>query len=424
MSYDKERAILTKLIEGGDIGLVVRGRITEKHFTQDENKNVYRFLVGSYEQFGTVPSLALVREEFPDFNAEPTKDAAELIINTVKNRKLYEDMTKSLSTMAATVRSDPAGALKQLQTDAAVLSLENSSSEEENATEAYHQVKAAYERSKKLKGLLGYAWPWERLNAATRGIRKGQFVGLYGPGGTMKTWLLTYIAHYMHYTFEKRPIFFTYEMPVEDIRYRWAALRAGINYERFQDGRLTHDEEAKLYRTLDELAEEEVPFIITELESSGQAALTEIRAKAQQHRADVIFIDGLSFLVDTVGEWSSFAEITRGLKTLARRTRIPIIATHHANRQRGKVKAEDNETSDVAFGDALSRDVDVLLRIVRTPQHEEADELMLAIKKVREGKRCNFIINAKPAENFTQKFGDVVDALPQVSEDEEDGLLA
>jgi len=424
MSYDKERAILTKIIESGDINYVVRNRMTHEHFTQDDHRTVFKFLVSSYEQYGTVPSLALVRDVYPDFHPEETDDAAELIIGTVKQRKLYEDLTKSLSTIAATVRADPEGALRRLQTDAAVLSLENASSEEEDATAAHQQVKAAYERSKKLKGLLGYAWPWERLNAATRGIRKGQFIGLYGPGGTMKTWLLTYIAHYMHFTFEKRPIFFTYEMPVEDIRYRWAALRAGINYERFQDGHLTPDEEAKLYKTLEELAEEEVPFIITELESSGQAALTEIRAKAQQHRADVILIDGLSFLTDSVGEWSSFAEVTRGLKTMARRTRIPIIATHHANRQRGKVKAEDNETSDVAFGDALSRDVDVLLRIVRTPQHEEADELMIAIKKVREGKRCSFILHAKPAENFSQKFGDVVEALPQVSEDEEDGLLA
>jgi translation initiation factor 1 (eIF-1/SUI1) len=147
---------------------------------------------------------------------------------------------------------------------------------------------------------------------------------------------------------------------------------------------------------------------IVELETTGDSALVEIQAKIHEYGASLVILDGLSLATDDL-EWGTFGKFCKGLRMLAKRTRVPILVSHHANRDRKKHTKDSNDALDVALGDTLQRYVTLLLRIVREPKQEEDQEVIVTSRKIREGKRCTFAVNAKPAYNFDQKYTDLED---------------
>lgn len=416
---DLERALLTRMCDASDVRTIVRDKITGEYFSDGGNRAIFGWLLERYEKFHHVPSVALLQDQFPDFvPVLGTEDDLLLLADALRERKIYADVAGELKKIADAARENPREAVQLLKQAASTLSVSHSTSDEEDATQKAGAVKRQYRLQKKLKGMLGVPWPWAPLNLITRGIRSGQFNAVYGPPGSCKTFLLLHIADHSHEYFNQIPLVVTAEMPVEDIRARYVALRAKVDYELFQDGKLLRADEERFYRVVKELKASPRPFLITQLESTGKAALTEIQAKAEAYGATQIYVDGLSHLVGDF-EWKQFGTITLGLKAMARRTRIPILATHHTNRTPSKNKLADNDASDVALGETLFRDTDVLIRIFRSPQNEENDEVELSPKKVREGKRRangqnRIVLNAKPAYDFSVKYE---------GDDKDDGIL-
>lgn len=406
--FNRERALITKIVEDGDMHSVAKAHVTEEFFAVPEMREVFSWLTSQYERFGRVPSMDVLKDEFIDFDPEHVSDDMELLIHRVKGRKLYADLQAMMTKATQLSREDPEKALESMYDAVSRLSIEHSSTEDIDVSKAADDVWQAYLEAKELKGVLGLPYPWERVNKATRGIQPAQFVAIYGPSGVMKTWLLIYISYFVAVQTKKPVIFVTFEMPAEDILHRLAAIHAGLDYEEFQDGGLSRHDEKKFRKSLKRMRR--LPFYIVELEETGQAAIVSLQAKIEEYNAALLCIDGLSFLVED-NEWGSFSDITKGLKAFAKSkkrnpNRTPILATHHANRNRKKTAAKSVETDDVALGDTLHRFCDVLFRLDRQQEHVENEEIVLVSKKVRNGKGVSITVNAKPAYDFAQKFVD------------------
>lgn len=398
MAYDVDKALVTKVLEESEIGALVKNKVTPDYLIDDDTRSIFEWVLDQYEEHGKVPSLGLVQEQFPDFEAENTEDSLEMVLDTLRDRRLYAELQKEMKTIASEARDDPAMGLKALQKAASALSNQFAVGNLEDVTQSAALVLRQYKLLEVNRGLLGLPWPWERLNQSTRGVRKGSFSTIYGPPGVYKTWLLIVVGDFAHQEVGAKPIFFTYEMPLEDVRFRWACWRARVDYERVQTGDLTKKEKARLERTLKSLKGEE-PFVIAELETSGEGSLIEIQSKTKDHGCNLILLDGLAFGAGDL-EWVPWDKFLRGVKTMARKTRIPIVATHHTNLTRKTVKATDSDATDVAYGDSLLRHTDNLIRLWQTKQMEEVEEIGLVTKKVREGKKCTFYIKARPAVTF------------------------
>lgn len=409
--YDVERALLTKVIETGDVLQLLKARDPLALFTAASTaRDVADWLICHYRSFGKAPSLRYVRSHFPEFEAERVDDELNEIMELARLRRLYGDLQVSLRRVTIAARESPQEALTTMRGETAALSVRYATGNVVDATKRGAEIRARYEQLEKKQGMIGIPWPWERLNRSSRGMRPGFFHGIYAAEGTMKTWLLIHIAEHAHATTGVVPVIFVYEMPLEDIEFRWAAYRARVDYERLQDGSLRRDERDRFYASLEQM-QSDPPFYVEELECQGVGALGEIQAKSEEKRAGLVLIDGLTFVSEDF-EWGSYGKATMGLKTLARKSRVPIVVTHHSNERIAAESKSKGSTRDVAGTPTLQRDVDVLLRLTRTPQHVENDEILVSTRKVREGKQCAFVIHAKPATNFSQKY---------VVEDDEQG---
>ena len=398
---DIERAFISRILLSGEIANAMKRKVTADYFFDARCKKAFEWTKARYEEGGGAASMQIVQETF-DLEPEDTGDSFITLLERMRARKIYTDIQRSLKSVVDIGREDPFKALAEFQKLAAKLSADFDECSDLDANGDMATVMSVYERARELKGMLGVPWPWPAADALTKGMRPGQLIAMYGKPGTMKTWLLLWIAYNMCKFSKKKPIFFTYEMPKEDILYRYAALVSGVDYGRFQAGCLNKAEEDRFFDTVD-LSSRELPFIICELEEGGKSSLGSIQAKIEEYKADVALIDGLSFVTSGL-DWESFGATIMQLKFLAKRLRIPIIATHHANRLRGKANKESDDAKDVALGDILQRQVDVLIRVVRDAEEKENKEIKLNFLKVREGESGNIVINGKPAYDFTEKY--------------------
>ncbi len=406
VAYDVEKALLTKALSRNEFSTVYKKKIRPNFIADDETRDAFKWVNKIYEKTGEAPSLGALLDEFPDFEPVSVSDGVEFLIEKVKDRKIYSDIHGFLKKTTEETRDSSRDGLKYVTTEALKLAATHSEEVEEDLTDGAAELSKKYDDLKNAKGVLGWSYPWRSITKVTRGLRTGQYVAFYGPTGTFKTWLLLYMANWWWETYGVSVLFVTHEMPIEDIRFRWAAIRAKVDYERFQDGKLDAEEEVRFYDVLDEMAEDRSPFHVMEIEETGMIVCATIRAKAREVKAKIILIDGLGGLPDNT-EWGSFSDINRALKTMARVDKMCVVATHHVNRDTKKVKVESMDSSDVALGQTLERYVDNLFRIDRLPIHEEEDELDIYMKKGREVKRKTLrkvTINALPAYNFSEKF--------------------
>lgn len=399
MAFDVEAALITKILELDDARTPVRQKVMPDFFADEDLREVYRWLLVFYQKYGRVPSLSLLQDEY-DFEPVDTDDDLLILIDRIKEKKVYSDIQRAVAEVVESTRSNPREGLQVLKAKASSLAAIHSEADDLDLSRCGDDIRVEYERLKSQEGTLGIPFPWDRLNRATLGMHDGELIAFYARPKCMKTWVALYTAYFIHKNFDKVPVFFTKEMPPEQIRRRYAAMACGVDYTAFREGRLTEMEEIRFYDMVDEL-EERPPFLITTIEGTGPAALTEVKAKCEEYGADVAVVDGLYFMAEDPS-WRAFTVITRGLKELARTMKIPVVGTTQANRSADRTRGQT--VNEVAFGDSLACDVDLLIRIIREGQHRENDELLMTLPALRESKGCTFTIHAIPATNFSQKY--------------------
>lgn len=420
--YDVDQALITKVLEEEDMGLLLRHRITPDYIGEenDESRQVLAWIFDRYEKRGRVPSISLLQQQFPDWEPVDTEDSFEMVLDAVKEKKLYAQLSLAVKRVASEARESPIEALKTLQDEASKLGLDFSEGVAEDITKSGKAVKRHYRLLKKTGGLLGMPWPWKELTDVTGGIRKGSFNAFYGPPGTYKSWLLINVGDFAHQEFDARPILFPGEMPVEDIRVRWAAGRAKVDWKKFQKGKLSPKEEKRFFEAIDSY-EDDPPFIVDDLQSTGAEAIMEIDSKCKSYNRNLVLIDGLAFVTDDE-DWKDWNKLLKGLKRWAKTSSIPIVSTHHASKARKTAKPGEVDATDIALGDALFRHVDVLIRLWRSEQMRDNKEVGVNTKKVREGEDTAFYINARPAFDFSFKCGAKGGGTTTVPTEEDDGF--
>jgi len=240
-----------------------------------------------------------------------------------------------------------------------------------NMTHAY--LDKFHESSGELTGV-GSGFP--ELDVYTSGFQPGDLVVIGARPSMGKTAFsldLALNACLMH----KVPVaFFSLEMASMAIAMRLLASHARINLHKLRSGKLSDRDWGKLSGATGELSESKL-FI----DDTGTLGLMEIRARArqlkQQHDIGLIFIDYLQLMKPPKANSreQEIAQISRGLKGLARELNIPVIALSQLSRaveQRGGDKRP--QLADLRDSGAIEQDADVVMFIYREKQYRDASD--------------------------------------------------
>jgi replicative DNA helicase len=176
------------------------------------------------------------------------------------------------------------------------------------------------------------------------------------------------------------------EMSEKEVGQRLLAAHASVNLTNLQMG--TSDEAAwsRIAKRSQELAD--LPITVDDSPAQGVTAIRKAARDVQRQRDDLalIVVDYLQLVRphDTrVNRTEQVAEISRGLKLLARETGACVVAMAQTNREAIKHSDGKPKMSDLRESGAIEADADVVI-LMHQPDPDTAD-LELIVDKNRHG---------------------------------------
>ncbi len=406
-----EMKLIGKLLKERNITVVRKRKLTADFFYDERARILFNFISNHHLQHGEVPSFELVQHEYPELvkTLPRSKDSLSALCEKLTDKKLQNDLKKALLEIKDLLKEKHSvrEALGVFKEKAMKLSVIHNADTDLDVTQCKEAMLNEYRFYKEAGGMLGIPYPWPTLNKITQGLLPGQLVVIYASPKKMKTWLALKIGMHCHAN-KRRVVFASKEMSPELLRKRLVALYAGLIYKTFKDGLLTGQEEKDFCDTLDALSETKGLFV-SQIRGMGLQAVHDFEAKLTEYDAEVGFFDGV-YLCSPTRDWKEIAQITTHLKSLAQQKNIPIIITTQQNRysanggtRSGKDENED-DGKDLAFSASFQQDADLLMKIYYGEQEKENNELRIVLPSVRESEGTSFVINARVANDFSEKW--------------------
>ena len=214
----------------------------------------------------------------------------------------------------------------------------------------------------------GVASGFRDLDNLTNGFHAGEMIVLAARPSMGKTALALNIAEAV--ILGKKPVptlFFSLEMSAEQLAMRMVCGHGRINMTKLRTGFLDSSQKALLAGIGETF--KNVPFWIDE---SSNMTILEMRAKARrvhsQHPLGLIIIDYLQLIAGTdskVQREQQIAEISRGVKGLAKELNIPVIVLSQLNRESEK-EGRQPRLSDLRESGSIEQDADLVLILSKT----------------------------------------------------------
>ncbi len=197
----------------------------------------------------------------------------------------------------------------------------------------------------------------------TTGLHGGEMIVIAARPSVGKTSLAMNIAE--HVSIDQRlPVgVFSLEMTSESLVLRMLCSRSRVNLRNVRDGFLAERDFPKLTGAAGKLAN--APLFI---DDSSSLSILQLRAKArrmyQQYGVKLFIVDYLQLLHSTArraeNRQQEIADISSGIKALAKELSVPVVVLSQLNRELEREKNRKPRLSDLRESGAIEQDADVV----------------------------------------------------------------
>ena len=423
MNENIEHALLTKVIDTQSFQVLEKAKVDVSYFFSPEAQEVYRFIRDMYhanQTAGCIPSRELVHMHFTSFPFFNSSDDVQVLTEMLRKGKVQVEVEVLAQSLLDRVRMNPMEALATLRAETPRLSALADQSEDYSMAAAYNSLKARYEMVQGAKGLIGIPYPWQPLNEATQGMKKQNFIVIYGRPKSMKTWIALKMAVSAYVDARRRVLFYSREMSHDEVLGRAACILAKVDYHEYLNGRLQPQVRDHLFQVLAELVEDEKtaggmsggrnPYFIVTTDRDGEGGgVSWLQAKIEELEPDIAFVDGMYLMSDDRSksrsiDWKNITHISQDLKLTARRFEIPVVGITQAKRSAEDTHGEN--LTELAFADSIGMDADAVFRVskkfhVDTVLKKKVVDLLITAPGIREsGVFEGMVIRADPGHTF------------------------
>ena len=393
--FNVERGFISKLLETRDMPTVKDSQISVYFFT-GENKRIFQFIVDSYKEDGEVPTLRVLQRKFPDFIPDTYTVNSEEIVGTEESLKFWCNELRKKAKHNSLVQSveEVIGRLENFDTDTAfdlikreIAHIESDIEEQSSCdiTKNTEDRVQAYLKRKENRGMLGLSYGLNHLDYITKGLEKETLTTLIAQTGTGKTWFEILIGAYCMLQ-NCKVLQLVTEMSEDIMRDRYEAMLYSMmygefDYSAFKSGTLTLEQEKQYFEFLENDLPECEPLII-----ATATGVMGVAAEIEKHKPDIVLIDGVYLMEDDQGakdDWLRVAHITRDLKKLAKRAKIPIFINTQADKNTSKKTGP--ELGSIMYTQAIGQDSDCILALYRDEVMMADREMCVKVLKQREG---------------------------------------
>ncbi len=419
-SNDAEKGLLCSalLSPAGVMGDCVE-RIGENHFYHPPHQTIYAVMIEQWKDskpvdFITLTQILSDRGQLEAcggpatiselFTFVPTAANASFYLEIVREKFLLRSMITTCTEAAARCYEEQ-GEVKVLLDDVekSVMAIGEDRFKgtlpemKAMVMTAIEEIEALY---KNKGGLTGISTGFKVLDQMTGGMRGSEMFVIAARPSMGKTAFSMNIAEHVAVHLGKAVGVFSLEMSSSQLVQRLLCSCARVNLQRIRDGFLSQADSNKIYKAAKSLVDSRI-FI----DDTPGITILELRAKARrlhsQHGIELIVIDYLQLLRSSSkraqeNRQIEIAEISAGVKALAKELNIPVIVLAQLNRnpesRTGASKGKPR-ISDLRESGSIEQDADIVGLLVRSEiyeddeeaKQEKAGEAELIIAKQRNG---------------------------------------
>ena len=222
--------------------------------------------------------------------------------------------------------------------------------------------------------LTGVGTGFTDLDKMTSGLHGGEMIVIAARPSMGKTSLAMNIAEHVSIDLKLPVGVFSLEMTSESLVLRMLCSRSRVNLRSVREGFLAERDFPKLTGAAGKLAN--APLFIDD--SSGLSIL-QLRAKArrmhQQYGIKLFVVDYLQLLHSTSrraeNRQQEIADISNGIKSLAKELNVPVIVLSQLNRELEREKNRKPRLSDLRESGAIEQDADVVGLLYKPSSDDE-----------------------------------------------------
>ena len=389
-SINIERAVLSSILFNPEELEDVLGVLKPKDFYLPAHKKIFEIMVKLHND--DMP----IDEEFIRKRVD-SKDvddsilleilSANPITNTLAYVKEIKDgaVKRELASLATTIKKvaieeevSANEALDTIQSELYKISTNSATSELKDMHTITGDTLSYIEKMKKLGGahLIGETTGFMALDKRTTGFNEGDLIIIAARPAMGKTALVLNMA-LKNVEQGKGVIFFSLEMPAEQLMLRMLAAKTSIPLQNLRKGDLDDQQWSNLSGAFDDLNSKKL-FV----DDGGSININQLRARVRklaQNEANnikLVIIDYLQLMQGTGNKdrHQEVSEISRGLKMLAREMKIPIIALSQLNRGLENRPDKRPMLSDLRESGAIEQDADIIMFVYRDDVYKEREE--------------------------------------------------
>jgi len=403
-NLDAEKSVLGAILIDPEAVVNVAEILRPEYFYEENHREIYEGMMALYEKRQPIDVVTLTDQlkrmkKLSAIGGSSTLVELSNLVSTAANVTHYAQIVKDLAIKRAVIALS--GDLSQMAFDDGheVQQLVDLAEQRiydlsQNQTKrAFIPIKQAlaesFERLDELQrnsgGLRGIPTGYADLDNLLAGFQKSNLIVLAARPGIGKTALALNMAQYAAVTAKKKVGFFSLEMSREELVDRLLVSQADIDAWRLKTGRLDQQDFLKLSDAMGVLADAQI-FI----DDTPGASVFEMRTKARrlmmEQGIDMLIVDYLQLAHGRTmdNRVQEVAEVSQGLKNIARELRIPVLALSQLSRAIESRGERVPQLSDLRESGSIEQDSDVVMFLYRKDD-DIREAVNLKISKHRNG---------------------------------------
>ena len=397
-SLEAEQGVLgSMLISPTDVIGDCVERINEQYFYQPAHATIYTILVECWNAQRPADVITLTqilrdRKQLDEvggpafvthlFTFTPTAANAGYYVEIVREKYVLRQIIASCTESAARAYEEQ-GEVNVLLDDVEqkILAINENRFKDhvplmkDQVMEAIETIEKLYERRGAITGLASGFSNFDRL---TNGLHPAEMVVIAARPSMGKTAFAMNVAEHVAVNTKQPVAIFSLEMSSQQLVQRLLCSRARVNLGKVRDGMLSERDFPNLMTAAAKLAESQIY-----IDDTAGLSILELRAKArrfkQMHDIKLIVIDYLQLLRSTSrraqdNRQIEIAEISSGVKALAKELAIPIIVLAQLNRNPEARAGGKPRLSDLRESGSIEQDADLVGLLVRSEYYAEDEE--------------------------------------------------
>jgi replicative DNA helicase len=218
------------------------------------------------------------------------------------------------------------------------------------------------------------------IDAVTGGFQPGNLIIFAARPAMGKSALVANIAENVAMKHNRPVAFFSLEMSEVELAQRFIACRARISGDKLRKGQVSQKDWPKVVRACNELEQAPLWF-----DDSSDLGILDLRAKARRLHAQeqdkgglgLVIVDYLQLMRSDdhrANRVEQVAQMSRGLKILARELEVPVLAISQLSRAPEQRTPPKPQLSDLRESGSIEQDADLVAFLYREDYYRDNDD--------------------------------------------------